>query len=329
MRDTGTDWSKIVINAAEHWRLSPDSIELVSHSENIVFKLTSGDVAYAVRIHNPDYHGLAELNSEHLWVDALHESGVEVPAAVKALNGEYFYELNVPGTSETRQVSVVEWLDGSILSKLITADPDSFGVEKAMYQLGRIAGAIHNQSSAWEVPEDFRRHALDADGLMGSTPWWGPFWDLPELKASEREQFERVRERLYDLLSGMNKEPDHFSMIHADLHDRNIIVHGDELYVIDFDDAGFGWHIYELAVALHSAMNHPRFTEIERALIDGYRSVRSLDQSQIELLPVFLLIRSLAIIGWMHQRPHIPRDMLLKAIKPVLQQVDDTLALTS
>ena len=41
------------------------------------------------------------------------------------------------------------------------------------------------------------------------------------------------------------------------------------------------------------------------------------------------LVNVLAIIGWMHQRPHIPRDMLLKAIKPVLQQVDDTLALTS
>ena len=40
------------------------------------------------------------------------------------------------------------------------------------------------------------------------------------------------------------------STIHADLHAGNILVRDGGVTVIDVDDAGFGWHVYELAVAL-------------------------------------------------------------------------------
>ena len=52
-------------------------------------------------------------------------------------------------------------------------------------EYGLIA-SMHNQASTWAVPVGFRRHALDADGLMGDAPFWGPFWDHPGFTADER-----------------------------------------------------------------------------------------------------------------------------------------------
>ena len=89
----------------------------------------------------------------------------------------------------------------------------------------------------------------------------------------------------------------------ADLHPHNLLVNGDQLHVIDFDDSGFGWHQYEIAVALDAYRKPPHFEVARDALIAGYRSERPLSDAAIELLPMFLLIRSLALLGWLHERP--------------------------
>ena len=104
-------------------------------------------------------------------------------------------------------------------------------------------------------------------------------------------------------------------MIHADLHPRNLVVDGERLHVIDFDDSGFGWHMYELAVGLFSYQGHPRFREIVGAVFGGYREVRPLNAELAALLPLFLLARSLAQIGWLADRPEVAKP---RAARPLV-----------
>ena len=47
----------------------------------------------------------------------------------------------------------------------------------------------------------------------------------------------------------LERQPAVYSMIHADMHPGNVLVDGDRLTVIDFDDAAWGWHAYDIAVA--------------------------------------------------------------------------------
>ena len=82
------------------------------------------------------------------------------------------------------------------------------------------------------------------------------------------------------------------------------MVVGDQgLHVIDFDDAGFGWHHYELAVALHYHREDDRFGDIQAALVNGYRQARPLADSVVAMLPMFLLVRSLVHLAWRAQHP--------------------------
>ena len=81
------------------------------------------------------------------------------------------------------------------------------------------------------------------------------------------------------------------------------------LHVIDFDDAGFGWHHYELAVALHHYQEDDRFGDIQAALVDGYREARPLADSVVAMLPMFLLVRSLVHLAWRAQRPEHGTDL--------------------
>ena len=286
------------------WDLCAVQLELISISENTVFRVdTDAGETYALRIHRPGYHTLAELNSEQQWTAALRQAGIGVPLPRLTRDGRGYATVPVPGSAETRHVGLVEWFEGVTLSSMMAQAADMEALALHFNQLGRIAARIHNQAVGWQIPDNFQRHAFDADGFMGDTPFWGPFWILPELKAAEREHILNARRAIYRVLSDCDKEGGTYSLIHADLHPDNLLVNGDQLHVIDFDDSGFGWHQYEIAVALDAYREPPHFEVARDALISGYRSERPISDAAIELLPIFLLIRSLALLGWLHERP--------------------------
>lgn len=291
--------------ALEAWGLPSAKCALVSTSENIVFRVDSGDGrALVLRLHRPGYHTLEELISERQWTRALIEDGIRAPVPVRALDGRDYALVKDAVSGEVRYAGMIQWVDGEMLNDAI-AGGDDFSPH--LRRLGEVAARIHNQASGWELPSGFSRHCLDADGLMGRSPFWGPFWASPDLTPGEHARFEHLREALHDRLSHLESGPDTYSMIHADLHERNLLVDGDRLHVIDFDDAGFGWHMYELAVGLFSYQDHPRFPEMVGAVLEGYRDVRPLDEASAALLPVFFLVRTLALVGWLADRPEVAR----------------------
>ena len=75
------DARAIAETALPHWGLQPERMELVSRSENIVFRLETPNGAHALRLHRPGYHTLAELESELQWTRALNAAGVQAPGA--------------------------------------------------------------------------------------------------------------------------------------------------------------------------------------------------------------------------------------------------------
>jgi hypothetical protein len=98
-----------------------------------------------------------------------------------------------------------------------------------------------------------------------------------------------TRDRLHAALTRLVRVPSVYSLIHADMHPGNVLVDADRLTVIDFDDAAWGWHAYDIAVALVHQQDGPNFAALERAYIKGYRSVRPISDRTLELLPMFRL----------------------------------------
>ena len=94
-------------------------------------------------------------------------------------------------------------------------------------------------------------------------------------------------------------------MIHADLRSTNVLVKDDRVHVIDFDDAGFGWHQYDMAAALFDYATSTSYEPIRDALLAGYQSRRSISDENLSLLPLFLVVRMLAALGWLNDRPEV------------------------
>lgn len=305
MSDISSELRALTEQALASWEFEQARLHPIGISENASFRVDTPDKRYVLRVHRPGYHTLAELESEHVWTGALLRAGIDVPVPARTPDGREYVTLPFEGGE--RHIGMLEWVDGELLGNVIAREPSDFA--RHFRAAGRIVAAIHNQSSSWVVPGGFHRHRLDVEGLMGETPFWGPFWNLPQMHRKQREVIESARRTITEELSRLGHSNETFSLIHADLHPHNLVVGEHGLHVIDFDDAGFGWHHYELAVALYRYQEDDRFGDIRAALVDGYREVRPLPDSVVGMLPIFFLVRSLVHLGWRAQRPEHGTDL--------------------
>jgi Ser/Thr protein kinase RdoA (MazF antagonist) len=282
-----------------------DRLSLVQVAENVTFRAfdTQGDTSYVLRLHRPGYHDVAELSSEHVWLRALADAGIAVPTPIQACDGREYVPVRIPRTGETRYAGLTYWIAGQIAGEVLKDGPD---LKRYGAQVGSLMASMHNQASSWSPPAGFRRQWLDADGLVGPDPFWGRFWEHESLTPGERRQLLAARDAIHAALSRYGRDPQTFSVIHADQHQDNLLVHGEDLTVIDFDDAGFGWHQYDIAVALyHAELNWTDLADFEASFLENYRAVRAITDEDLALVPMFRLVRSMALIGWKAERPEV------------------------
>ncbi len=288
--------------ALESWGIHDARLSLIKHRENAVFRVDKDDFVAALRVHRHGYHSNDELRSELQWMRALSEAGVAVPKVITTRSGEPFINHYWPGLPGELQIDLFEWIEGRPLGSVEDGVEDEAEVDATYGALGQLAARVHNQASVWRLPEGFVRHAWDADGLAGENPFWGRFWELAAASESERDLLERGRARVYRDLGALPKSAATYSMIHADFAPENLMVDGDEVRLIDFDDAGFGWHLFELATSLYFIRGEPYYERARDALFAGYRRHRGLSDAQFELLSLFFLARGLTYVGWVHTR---------------------------
>jgi Ser/Thr protein kinase RdoA (MazF antagonist) len=290
---------------------------LVNLSENVTFKVADrrDGSFWVLRLHRPGYHTLEELVAERAWIRALAASGIEVPQALTARDRREYAAVTIAATGEQRFAGLARWTEGRLLSDVLAETSDERVAEDYFAQLGVLTARMHDQASAWQAPPHFTRHHLDADGLMGEAPHWGSFWEHRSLSPSECQLLLKTRDRLRAWLARLDKDPSVYSLIHADMHPGNVLVDGERLTVIDFDDAGFGWHLYDIAVVLTYWQSRPNAPAIERAFLGGYRSIRRLSEEAEAMIPTFRLIRWMASIGWFHERPELKRPAVFEERK--------------
>ena len=305
MAEVNAALRELAVQALVEWDLDGAHLEPIGISENASFRVDGPGKRYVLRIHRPGYHSLAELESEQVWTAALREAGLDVPVPVRTRDNRSYATL--PFDDGERHIGLLEWVDGELMGRIMAREPSAFA--QHLGAIGQLAAAIHNQSSAWTVPDGFQRHRFDLEGFVGDRAFWGPFWDVPQLTAAQRDVLANARRVIAEELRHLDDAATTFSLIHADLHPHNVVVGEQGLHLIDFDDSGFGWHHYELAVALYGYRGLDGFDDMQAALIAGYRERRPFAAADVARLPLFFLIRTLVHLGWRADRPEHGTDL--------------------
>lgn len=298
-------YTPAALKALESFPVTPEDLQLVSLSENVTYRVSDhrSSVDYVLRLHRPGYNSIAALESERLWTGALREAGISTPEPLLTRQGRHFVLIDIPGVGEQRCAGVTRWAEGTPLSDYMRSHSCNEERKQIFHRIGEVAAAIHNHATRWLEPPGFTRRRLDLEGLLGEAPSWGRFWEHASLTGPERVRLRRARQAIRPILQSYGERADNFSLIHADLHPDNIIYNDGRMALIDFDDSAYGWHLYDLASALVEDRFAPDYEALRAALLEGYCEHRRLAARDIELLPVFMLVRGMAIIGWFHERP--------------------------
>lgn len=283
--------NKTVEGALVLWGLEEASWHLVAARENQVFRVEHGGVAYALRLHRPGYCSEDELRSELQWMDGARKGGLHVPAPIAAKSGAFLQKVG------GHFVDVLTWVPGVPVGK--TGEPLKVDDRLGLFQrIGREMARLHQISDAWPLPQGFSRRRWDRDGLLGEAPVWDRFWENATLSQEDRALFVRLRDVALEELQTFEETLD-FGLIHADLVRENMLVDGDQLHLIDFDDSGFGFRLFDLATTLLRNRSEPDYPALQAALIEGYQQVREIDLAALDL---FILLRSATYVGWTMSR---------------------------
>ena len=271
--------------------------QLVKDRENAVFSVTLSDGRPgALRLHRPGYQSIAAIRSELIWTEGLANAGLPVPRPQSTRSGELLTIL-----STGRVASLVEWLPGRPLGEAgISLGGTADRQIERFRDVGALLARLHNATDAMGLPDDFVRPAWDAESLLGEHPLWGRFWENSALTSRETSLLQEARRVARARLDRMRPTAD-FGLIHADLMRENILIDGASVRVIDFDDSGFGFRLYDLGTLMLQNLSEPTYDDLLAAAAEGYGALRPIDPTQV---PFFVFLRCLASCGW--AQPRLP-----------------------
>ena len=288
------------------WDIPKDSvIQLLSISENGTFKITSQSLKTPVilRVHRSNYHSREGILTELAWMKALQaDAGVETPQVIPSTNGELVCEVVDPYSGISRYVDLFHFIPGT--------SPDEDELIEPFERLGAVTGLMHLHAKQWKYPEYFDRLTWDYDRCIGKSPNWGYWQDGPGIDRKGKEVLQETSELIRHRLEVFGKSPEQFGLIHSDLRLANLLVDHKSTRVIDFDDCGLGWFLYDIASSVSFIETHPNLDQIINAWVRGYRTTSSISNKEISEIPTFIMLRRMTLLAWIgsHSETELARQ---------------------
>ncbi len=301
--------------ALPQWGLEGAAVTQAAYRENMTFRVDAGDRGvFALRIHQGNYRTDAQIQSELDLMTYLDSEGVRTPSVVPTQSGSLFTTVSAEGVTEPRQCDVFKWIDGRPLR--MTGQPigEIAPLTEAYTEVGRLAAQIYNATEKWQKPAGFDRPAWDADGMYGVNGNLGDFRRLEGATDAQMRLMLGVSDKLSEVLADFGQSPDRYGLSHGDFLAENIFVCEDGIRLLDFDDAGDSWYLFDIATALFDLLGTPAYDPCVAAIVSGYREQRDLPDEHLIMLPAFCLGRLLSYVGWCAKKPHMPLSAFIKPL---------------
>jgi Ser/Thr protein kinase RdoA (MazF antagonist) len=268
-------------------------VTLLKYEDTAVYRVTDparGRFVLRLTLGGPD--GPDALHSELIWLQVLgRDPDLHVPEPIPTRDGRLITSFALDGVPEA-YACVLRWLPGSALIR--APSPALLG------QVGRMAAHLHQHAQQWTPPPGFTRPRWDLDWLLGPQAVLVAATPGGLLDRRGRDVVAAAGVRIQTEVAALGTDWETFGLLHADLNLGNFVVQEAALGLIDFDDCGWGYYLYDLATTLcslrHVVRDVRRAGVLRAAYLAGYDRVRSLPSRAETLLPTFMAMRELVIM---------------------------------
>jgi Ser/Thr protein kinase RdoA (MazF antagonist) len=283
------------------------SLKPIGLTNNAVFEVRvprAAGARFALRVHRPRFRTPAQTRSELRFLEALDEelrgTGTKVPRPVPARDGELVVEVGLPDrggrTTASRHCDLLTWVEGRVFR------PSRGLGQRGVHAIGEALGRLHNFAERFQPPPGFELPRWDADAMFTEASPFRPGRLDAVMSPDDWRLFQHVAERTRATFDALDRAGAPQGIVHFDFILLNCHLvrrrRGWEVGVIDFDDLGWGYFLYDLCPLLDNLADYPHYRAMRRAFLDGYRSVRPLPHALEAHVPILMAARHAAACAW-------------------------------
>lgn len=275
------------------WDLT--NLVFVRKMENIVFSCQRDGQTVFLRLTTPFRRSKSQIEAELHFITHLMAAGLRVPKIIPNTDGQQL--ITIKDDDQLYEAVVFALVEGEHPAIDFMATP-SF-----LNSLGALMAKMHQISHKYEALSR-REHWYEERGIRHA---------LDAAKVSKHTQMREKLDEVMNWIHRLEKTPETYGLVHADLSPSNIFVTSDgSIGIIDFDDSCYHFYAFDLAIVIYSMANRfaaPVSSDLEKEwislLIKGYQTIQPLTQGQIEQIPHFIDFACLRVYFWIEYHQNL------------------------
>ena len=313
---------KAALDVLPAFGINDARISLLLHQMNTTFWVRDCGTGrqYVLRIHPKEGYDHQTIEAEMRYLELLNQhSHLLAPCPQRAHDGEYVRSIPVDEAGSRRSCVLMTYLTGRFQNTRLS--------DSALHKMGAYTAHLHRFSEEYTAElNGLSRPRYDWDGFFGPGAFACPGENLQRLEAAERDILDRASASIRRAMADLGESSQVNGFIHGDIYFRNVLYENGQVGAIDFDLCGTGWYLYDLAIP-YWPRRQGDHAHAYRQVIDGYRTVRQLQEDELEYLDDFLALRRLIDVTYTlrrydffgrHSRPTI--EWGLKALNEYLRR---------
>jgi Ser/Thr protein kinase RdoA (MazF antagonist) len=259
--------------ALERWEGDAGSLEHVATSGNSVYRFHATGTPRILRLTELEYRTERQNDAEMAFLEHLRASGLRVNAPIRSRAGRRVEEI------EGGSAVVLDWAPG------IRVDPGSPAWNsRLLFEWGATLAAIHRAATTYLGPE---RWEWWQEGLIADARTL-----IPAADRAARAELELVMAKL----SALPRARESYGMTHGDFAQQNFNFDPRlGITVFDFGNCCHHWFASDLVISLSTLRRLPERERYRDWLLDGYRSVRTLEDDAWEARGWLMRLRVLYV----------------------------------
>jgi Ser/Thr protein kinase RdoA (MazF antagonist) len=262
--------------SCQFWRRSINDLYLIqAHERKLV-----------LRISPTDWRSYEHLAAEIDLLIFLDQHHITVPQPIPDQDGAYIQTLNAP-----------EGPRFAVAFSFVPGVPHS-PTKAHSYRFGQAIARLHAATDGY--PADQAAFRFEATDMVEE-----PLARLKPLFTHHQDDFDylvEISKGLKQAAGKLSRQAPEYGVCHGDVNDNNFHVDADHRWgLLDFEYFGYGWRVFDIGTFFNNQIHQQGRTERTRTFLDafleGYQSVRPLSQTELDVLPSFVILRQIWLLG--------------------------------
>ncbi|MEI3605723.1 phosphotransferase [Pseudogracilibacillus sp. SE30717A] len=255
------------------------TLELLGGFDNNVYLCRDKNIV--IKFLDKVTHKKEYLLNELEVINLMMTHGIHTPAPIPSKNGMVI-EL-IKGMKKDFYLVAFSYVKGKIL---LDYEEDN----QLIKQWGKTLGKMHNIS---------KNFAFKLDNFFVD---WNYDINFEKFSKGKGQLIEKKWRTYMKKLSSMSCNQDMYGIVHHDLHNQNIIISDNKMYVLDFGDVRKSWYAYDASIPVFHALEKNRknktdnikfYERFTKYFFEGYCETSNFSIDQFKLIPFFLEYRLL------------------------------------